>query len=325
MATFGRGFSRTFGLGVSIAVLYAAASCAQAEELTLDPGFWQPVFGAGGSTLAGGDGTTGSAGVGGRGSSVTGTSAGSGGTSATGSSTSGGGTSAGTGSTGTASGTTGAGGATGSGAGGASGSRGTGGAPDAGVVTGTGGRGGAGGVAGSAGRPATDGAAGTRSVDAATCSSGCTLQVQYQNATSPPEPTTATMRIRVDVFNNGTTAVSLANMTIRYWFTDPGGSGDKATCYYAQDGCATLTTKFVPIVPARAGADRYVEIGFASAAILAPGGHTGTISIGVQHVAGGPAYDQTNDYSYGENQADFVAWPAVTAYVGGALSWGKEP
>jgi cellulose 1,4-beta-cellobiosidase len=306
MEAVGRTLFRKFALGVSIVALSAAASCAEGEELSLDPRVWQPVLGSGGSTLAGGDGTTGSSGEGGRSSTVAGTSTGS--------------TVVGT------SGSTGAGGASGStGAGGSAGSRGTGGAPDAGGVAGTGGRGGAGGATGGAGRPATDGAAGTRSVDAATCSSGCTLQVQYQNATSPPEPTTATLRIRVDVLNNGTTAVSLANLTLRYWFTDQGGSGDKATCYYAQDGCATLTTKFVPVMPARTGADRYVEIGFASAAILAPGGHTGTISVGVQHVAGGLAYDQTNDYSYGENQADFVAWPAIAAYVGGVLSWGKEP
>jgi hypothetical protein len=136
---------------------------------------------------------------------------------------------------------------------------------------------------------------------------------------------TATVRVRVDVFNTGTQPVALANLIVRYWFTDAGGSGDKATCYYALDGCPAITTKFVPVAPARRGADRYLEIGFASTGALAPGAHTGTISIGVQHVSGGPLYDQTDDYSYGESQPNLVDWPTVTAYVGGALSWGTEP
>jgi hypothetical protein len=136
---------------------------------------------------------------------------------------------------------------------------------------------------------------------------------------------TATIRIRVDVFNHGAVAVPLANLKLRYWFTDPGGSGDRATCFYALDGCASITTTFMPIAPVRARADRYLEIGFTSSGSLAPGAHTGTISIGIQHVAGGPMYDQTDDHSYGENEVNFVAWPAITVYLGGALAWGNEP
>jgi hypothetical protein len=136
---------------------------------------------------------------------------------------------------------------------------------------------------------------------------------------------TSTVRVRVDVFNTGTKIVPLADLVIRYWFTDAGGSGDKATCYYAQDGCAALTTKFGAVTPARRGADRYVDIGFSGAGMLAPGAHTGTISMGVQHLAGGPSYDQTDDYSYGASQPDLVDWPTITAYVDGILSWGVEP
>jgi hypothetical protein len=190
-----------------------------------------------------------------------------------------------------------------------------GGAADAGL----GGSVGIGGMAGASGGRAgsTDGGA--------TCATGCSLKVQYQNSTSPPEPMTSTVRVRVDLFNAGTTNVALADVTVRYWFTDAGGSGDKATCYYAPDGCPTITTMFGTVTPARKGADRYLDIGFSGAGNLAPGAHTGTISIGVQHTSGGPLYNQTDDYSYGENAPNLVDWPAITAYVGKNLSWGVEP
>jgi hypothetical protein len=136
---------------------------------------------------------------------------------------------------------------------------------------------------------------------------------------------TATVRVRLDVLNTGTKEVSLADVTLRYWFTDAGGSGDKATCYYAQGGCPAIVTKFSSVAPPRARADRYLEIGFSGATRLGPGAHTGTISIGVQHVSGGPLYDQTDDYSYGENEPNLVDWPNVTAYFAGTLSWGVEP
>jgi hypothetical protein len=158
-----------------------------------------------------------------------------------------------------------------------------------------------------------------------TCAAGCSIKVQYQNTTTPPEPMTATVRVRLDVLDVGTKSVALSDITLRYWFTDAGGSGDKATCYSAQNGCPSVITRFVPVAPARPHADRYLEVGFAGPAMLAPGGHTGTISIGVQHVAGGPMYDQTDDYSYDPNQPSFIDWPKVTAYAGGALIWGIEP
>jgi endoglucanase len=179
-------------------------------------------------------------------------------------------------------------------------------------------------VGGAAG---TNGGRGGAFDGGASCAGGCALRVQYQDTTSPPEPMTATVRIRVDVFNVGTKDVPLADLVVRYWFTDAGGSGDKATCYYAQDGCAAVVSTFASVTPPRKGADRYVDIGFSGTGSerLAPGAHTGTISIGVQHVAGGPLYDQTDDYSYGASAPNLVDWPTITAYIAGGLAWGIEP
>jgi hypothetical protein len=284
-----------------IAVLLFVAGCAEAEEFAARPG-----DGDAGLATAGGTYTTGQA-TGGTGGGL-----------------------AGRGIGGTDGQPGGSGGAGGSGGWGNAGSVAAGGAPDAGLggAGGTGGRGGGAGSAGASGggKGGSGGIAGAGGTGGgAPCSVGCALKVQYQNSTSPPEPMTSTVRVRVDVFNAGTKDVPLANVTVRYWFTDAGGSGDKATCYYAQDGCAAIATKFSPVTPPRARADRYLEIGFSGTGNLAPGAHTGSISIGVQHVAGGPLYDQTDDYSYGENEPNAVDWPKVTAYVGTSLSWGVEP
>jgi hypothetical protein len=183
-----------------------------------------------------------------------------------------------------------------------------------------------GGASGGSKDDAGGSAAGTVKIDAGpTCAKDCVLKVQYQNTTTPPEPMTATVRIRVDVLNTGTKSVALTDVTVRYWFSDAGGSGDQANCYFAQDGCPSLATKFVPVAPLRPHADRYLEIGFTDGRTLDSGSHTGTISVGVQHASGGPLYDQTDDYSYAPSQPSFVDWPNITAYVGGALVWGTEP
>jgi hypothetical protein len=270
------------------------ASCAQAEELTADG---NTLLDGSQVTVGGGRGTSSSAAVTGSG-------------------------------VGTGSPASGPGGATNVGAGGPAGSGGHGvggaGGQDVGgaggtTSTGTGVDGGnQGGRGGSAGAGGTD--AGS------TCSSGCTLKVQYENVVAPPEPMTSTVRVRIDVVNAGTKTVALTDITVRYWFTDPGGNGDKVTCYYAQDGCSGIVTKFAPVAPARRGADRYLEIGFAASQNLLPGDHTGIISLGVQHAsAGGAQYDQTDDYSYGANQPSLVDWTKITAYVGRTLTWGTEP
>jgi len=158
------------------------------------------------------------------------------------------------------------------------------------------------------------------------CSQGCTIKVQYQNDVTPAEPMTSTVRVRVDVLDAGIQSVRSSDVTVRYWFTDPGGVGDKVTCYFTQGGCSDITTRFVAVEPARRGADRYLEIAFTAATTLAPGDHTGTISLGIQHTSsGGALYDQTDDYSYAPNRPALVDWPNITAYVGKTLVWGVEP
>ena len=149
------------------------------------------------------------------------------------------------------------------------------------------------------------------------------ISVQYE--TSVTTATTQSFQPMLNVVNNGTSAVPLSSVTIRYWFTSDGGSSTFATnCWYAAVGCANVTQS-VSSATATTGADHYVQVGFTTAAgSLAPGASTGQVQSAVNK-SDWSNFTQTNDYSF--NAAD-TAWTAntnVTVYVNGTLVWGTEP
>lgn len=159
----------------------------------------------------------------------------------------------------------------------------------------------------------------------ATTTAAPPASVSAQYETSVTTATTQSFQPMLNVVNNGTSAVPLSSVTVRYWFTSDGGSGTFATnCWYAVPGCANVTQSVVA-VPAVTGADHYLQVGFTAAAgSLAPGASTGQIQNAVNK-SDWSNFTQTNDYSF--NAAD-TAWTAntnVTVYVNGALVWGTEP
>jgi endoglucanase len=127
--------------------------------------------------------------------------------------------------------------------------------------------------------------------------------------TPTPPPTTSSLRVLyrnydnnasdnqikpgLQVVNRGTTAVSLARVKLRYWFTRDGGSTTINTwCDYAQLGCGTVT---------RSVGDGYLEVGF-TGGTLAPGAATGDIQLRLSKADWSP-FDETNDASYGTNRS----------------------
>jgi len=149
--------------------------------------------------------------------------------------------------------------------------------------------------------------------------------VSAQYETSVTTATTQSFQPMLNLVNNGTSAVPLSSVTVRYWFTSDGGASTFATnCWYALVGCANVTQSVVA-VPAVTGADHYVQVGFTAAAgSLAAGASSGQIQSAVNK-SDWSNFTQTNDYSF--NAAD-TAWTAntdVTVYVNGTLVWGTEP
>ncbi len=155
---------------------------------------------------------------------------------------------------------------------------------------------------------------------------GAGLKVLYRNNT-PTSPTDNAITPWLQVVNGSPSAQDLTKVTVRYWFTKDSASTPVSYCDYAWLDCTPtgkVTTRIVPVSPARPGADTYDEIVFKSnAGSLAAGGTTNDIQLRIQKSDYSP-FDERNDHSYGTN-TDFQDWPKATLYYDGALVWGTEP
>jgi hypothetical protein len=137
------------------------------------------------------------------------------------------------------------------------------------------------------------------------------------------------------ITNNGTTAIPLSDLTVRYWYTydtTPIVSQTAACDYtFLAGNCPVVIyngptpAPFVAVSPARTGADYYYQFGFTAAAgsLAANNGTTG--DIGLRFSKNNFAnYTQTGDYSY-NGSASLAVTPNVTVYRVGVLVYGTEP
>lgn len=131
----------------------------------------------------------------------------------------------------------------------------------------------------------------------------------------------------LQVFNNGAASIPLSQITVRYWLTDNGDSTAlQFNCDYAQLTCANITSKFVTLAKPLALANKYMEIGFTTAAgLLQPGTSTGEIQTRMHH-ANYSNFNTAASYSF-ISDPSFVYKPSatITVYVNGVLAWGVEP
>jgi len=160
--------------------------------------------------------------------------------------------------------------------------------------------------------------------DAAMPCGGVRLQYQAGDTNKPTDPW---IRVQMDLFNDSTADVSLAELTVRYWYTIDSVAAQAFTCdtaFVGTAGCANVTASFASVFPPRAGADSVIEIGFLPAAgTIAAGADTQAILTRVNK-ADFSAFDETNDYSYASWSA-FADAPRITVYRNGTLVWGIEP
>lgn len=149
------------------------------------------------------------------------------------------------------------------------------------------------------------------------------LAVQYKAADT--NATDNQMKPHFQVVNKGKTAVSLAGVKLRYWFTAGGSQQNNVTFDYAAIGSANISGASVKLAAARTGADSYVEITFgASAGTLAPGASTGEIQTRINK-SDWSNYDESDDYSYDATKTAFTEWNKVTLYQNDSLIYGVEP
>jgi cellulose 1,4-beta-cellobiosidase len=150
------------------------------------------------------------------------------------------------------------------------------------------------------------------------------LEVLYLCATT----TTPSQEIKphFQIVNNGTAAVDLSTLTIRYFWTKDGTPTTDLhfDCDYAMVSCSNVTSAFNTWTGTNA--DEYTEVGFkAGTGTLAPGANSGEIQARFHSTDYQYMLNQANDYSFDPTKTTFTPWTNVTLYQNGTLVWGTEP
>ncbi len=148
------------------------------------------------------------------------------------------------------------------------------------------------------------------------------IKVQFYNQSTAA--TSNQIYLNIKLVNNGTSAITLSNVKLRYYYTIDGTKPQNFWCDWSPAGSGNVNGTFVTMETAKTGADTYVEIGFTSGAgSLTAGGNT-TIQARIAK-NDWTNYTQTDDYSFNSSATTFVDWTQVTGYVSGTLQWGIEP
>jgi len=204
--------------------------------------------------------------------------------------------------------------------------------PSGAGVPGVGGGGsvGASGSVGQTGAAGTTGSGGAAPVfESGTCASGPSLSLSYQQASSNSKQITG----RYQFSNTTNTPIPLAQLKIRYFFSNEETSGWSTAIYDAKldggtDGYRAITGATLSVLPLATmvpGADSYLELSFSSALSIEKGA-TGTVSWDLQpHSYSPPDQVQADDYSYNAAAAAYTVWDHVVVYQGSTLIWGCTP
>jgi hypothetical protein len=168
--------------------------------------------------------------------------------------------------------------------------------------------------------------ASSTSTTSSTSSSGTVMGLGVLYLCAATEATYQELKPHLEIVNNGTSAVSLSSLTLRYFFTKDSTPATDLTfvCDYAQVGCTNLSGTFNTWTGTNA--DEYAEIAFqAGAGSIAPGTNSGEIQARIHPTDYAYMFTQTNDYSFDSTKTAYTPWTHVTLYQNGTLVWGTEP
>ncbi|WP_127529588.1 glycoside hydrolase family 9 protein [Paenibacillus kobensis] len=150
---------------------------------------------------------------------------------------------------------------------------------------------------------------------------GGKLVAQYKlnNTNATDNTINATFNIK----NNGTSAVSLSGLKLRYYFTKDGSQALNYFIDWAQIGSANVSGAFVSTIGN--SADTYLEVSFgAGAGSIAPGGQSGDIQVRITK-SDWSNFNESGDYSFDPTKNVFADWNKITLYQNGSLVWGIAP
>ncbi|GAA3293790.1 hypothetical protein GCM10020295_16630 [Streptomyces cinereospinus] len=147
--------------------------------------------------------------------------------------------------------------------------------------------------------------------------------IKVASKNNDSSPTDNAIRPGLRITNTGSGPLDLTKVTARYYFTRDGGAPTvNAWCDYAALGCADVRLRVVALSTPVAGADAYLEVGFASGT-LAAGRDTGDIQLRMAK-SDWSAFNEAGDYSR-TTATSYADAPAVPAYLGTVLAWGAPP
>lgn len=126
------------------------------------------------------------------------------------------------------------------------------------------------------------------------------------------------------IVNTGTSAITLSDVKLRYYYTIDGEKAQNFWCDWSSIGGANVTSNFVKLATPVAGADYVLEIGFTSSAGTLNPGQSAEIQARFSKTDWSN-YNQANDYSFKASSSQFADNEQVTGYMNGQLVWGIEP
>ena len=148
------------------------------------------------------------------------------------------------------------------------------------------------------------------------------IKIQFYNQNT--SATSNQLYLNFKLINTGSSAITLSNVKVRYYYTIDGVKTQNFYCDYSPVGSSNITGSFTTMSTAKTGADTYVEIGFTSGAGNLAAGSDTIIQTRVAK-SDWTNYNQADDYSFNSSATTFADWTQVTGYVSGTLQWGIEP
>ncbi|UOE22095.1 cellulase family glycosylhydrolase [Thermobifida halotolerans] len=142
------------------------------------------------------------------------------------------------------------------------------------------------------------------------------LQVQYRNNSLSTDDNQIGPGLRL--VNTGGTTVDLADVEIRYYFSNESGGALRYSCDWAQASCSNVSASFGSL--SAPGADSYLALTLSGS--LAPGASTEVQ--GRVHTSNWANFDESDDYSRSAD-TEWTVTGTVTAHIGGTVVWGAPP
>jgi cellulose binding protein with CBM3 domain len=149
------------------------------------------------------------------------------------------------------------------------------------------------------------------------------LTVRYRTGT-PADASVA--QPWLEVTNTSKHTVSLADVTVRYYFAaDPAASYGTGCMAAEKLGCSAVAGRIIAVAAQATGADHYLQLSFTTGALsLEPGKSTGSIALQLYRTDH-QQLRQATDHSFTAQATTWTKSTTITAYLRGTLVWGEEP